>query len=499
MAHDAGSMLAAVDLGSNSFHLLIARSIDGNLRVIDRLRDRVALAGGLDGRKRLSASTQRRALVTLERFGQRLASLPHESIRAVGTNTLRQAANAPEFLERACRALGTTIEVISGQEEARLIYVGVAHSMASERRGKRRLVVDIGGGSTECIVGVGDEPRLTESLYMGCVAWTQKYFPKGQLRRGAFERAVLAARVELEPIELRFRKASWDRAIGSSGTILAVDAVLRDTGWSTRGITRQGLRRLTEAALAARDVRSLTLPGLTTERALVLPGGLAILVALFDAFGIEQMTASTGALREGLLHDLVGRIRHEDARDRSVRGLCERLSVDGDHARRVERTALNLFDQIANDWKLDGDARLHLAWAARLHEAGLSVAHAGFHKHGAYLAEHSDLAGFSRSGQQLVATLIRCHRRKIPLGVVTGLSGMEPRATARLCALLRLAALFNRNRSVRPLPKIEAKAAGRSLHLRLPKGWLSSHALTAADLEEEVNLLRPLSLTLRVS
>lgn len=497
MPRRSGSTLAAVDLGSNSFHLLVAQAHQGHLHVLDRLRERVALAEGLDRRKRLTAEAQGRALACLERFGQRLRDIPPDAIRAVGTNTLRQAGNAHDFLLRARETLGVPIEVVSGLEEARLIYLGVAHSLSDEGARRRRLVVDIGGGSTECVVGERFEPLLADSLFMGCVAWTARFFPGGRLRRERFERAVLAARLELEPIALRYRSANWHRCLGSSGTILAVDSVLRDSGWSDRGITRRGLDRLVDALVQARDVRHVSLPALTSERASVLPGGLAILVAVFEAFEIAQMTASSGALREGLLHDLLGRFRHDDARERSVSLACARLSVDLAHARRVERTALRIFDQAGEAWDLDEEARRHLAWAARMHEIGLSVAHAGHHRHGAYLVENSGLAGFSRAQQQLLAALIRCHRRKIDLELLGAMSALTARQAIRLCALLRIAVLLNRSRSPRALPRLTAAAKGKRLTLGFPAGWLARHPLTRADLEIEAGHLRPAGVALR--
>ena len=490
--------LAAVDLGSNSFHLLVARAHRGQLHVLDRLRERVALADGLDKKKRLTPAAMERALWCLERFGQRLRDIPRHAVRAVGTNTLRQATNSREFLARAQRVLGVPIEVIAGLEEARLIYLGVAHSLSTEGSRRKRLVVDIGGGSTECIVGERFEPKIADSLYMGCVTWTRRHFPDGRVDKGRFERAVLAARVELEPIELRYREAGWQRCLGSSGTILAVDAVLRDTGWSDRGITRGGLRKLVEAVVAARDVRRIALPALTPERASVLPGGLAILAAVFQAFEVEQMTASSGALREGLLHDLIGRFRHEDVREQSVRHACERLSVDMNHARRVERTAIAAFRQVAEDWGLDDEARRHLAWAARLHEIGLSVAHAGYHKHGAYLVENADLAGFSRPEQMLLAALIRSHRRKLDAEVFEGVPGTEAHDALRLCALLRLAVVLNRGRSPRALPRFTLEDRRKGLELALPARWLDRHPLTHADLEDEAVHLEGAGIRLRL-
>jgi exopolyphosphatase/guanosine-5'-triphosphate,3'-diphosphate pyrophosphatase len=490
-------LLAAVDLGSNSFHLVVARVAGGSLHVIDRLRERVALAAGLDERKRLLPDAQRRALACLARFGQRIGGLPEGAVRAVGTNTLRQASNGREFLQRAQQALGHPIEVISGQEEARLIYLGVSHATAAHAG--RRLVVDVGGGSTECIIGEGFEPRAADSLFMGCLTWTQRFFEEGAISRKRMDKAVLAARLELEPLERRYRRIGWARAIGSSGTILSIDSVLRDLGWSEAGITRDGLDRLRGAVVAASNTDDLALPGLTAERASILPGGLAILLAVFAAFRLRRMAASSGALREGLLHDLIGRIRHEDVRDAAIDALADRHRVDLPHARLVEREVVGLLEQASVPWRLGERIGEALRWAARLHEVGLAVAHAGQHKHGAYLVQHSHLAGFSRDEQEILATLIRCHRRKLDADVLAAQGAVPAETALRACVLLRIAALLHRARDPRVEPRPKLRVRGRRVELRFPRGFLTAHPLTRADLEEEATLLRDAGMRLIVA
>ncbi|HKK13082.1 MAG TPA: exopolyphosphatase, partial [Gammaproteobacteria bacterium] len=305
--------IAAVDLGSNSFHMVVAHRADGRLQIVDRLREPVRLAAGLDSERRLTADAQSRALGALERFGQRLQDLPDANVRAVGTNTLRRARNGAEFIAAAQQALGQAIETISGVEEARLIYLGVAHSLAEDRG--RRLVVDIGGGSTELIVGEGFEPLQLESLYMGCVGMSRKYFPGGRIDKEGLRAAELAAGLELQPVQGVFRDLGWTAATGASGTIRAVRAVVTEAGWSDSGITRESLARLRQALLAAGDMGKLKLKGLSDDRRPVFAGGVVILSAIFDALGIEHMTYSDGALREGLLYDLIGRVHDQDIRD----------------------------------------------------------------------------------------------------------------------------------------------------------------------------------------
>ncbi len=491
-------LVAAVDLGSNSFHMVVARLADGQPHLVDRLRERVVLAGGLDERKRLTPEIQERALASLRRFGQRLREMKPGSVRAVGTNALRQARNTPSFLVRARAALGHPIEVVSGREEARLIYSGVAHSLADHSG--RRLVVDIGGGSTECILGERLQPRVTDSLYMGCVSFTQRFFPRGEIRKQGLDSAVIAAQVELQSIERRYKAAGWDHCIGSSGTILSIDAILRANGWDDRGITRHGLHKLTKSLLAARSVERLRFEGLAPERAALLPGGLAILVAVFDSLGVARMSTSPGSLREGLIFDLLGRIRHEDVRERTIRQYTQRYHLDVEQAARVERTALQLLPQIAHGWNIEGEGeRQLLSWAVQLHEIGLSVNYTGHHKHGAYIVQHADMPGFSREDQQVLAAIIGGHRRKLSPELFESLPEARAAAARSLCLVLRLAACLNRSRSSRATQRPRLSTRGTVLRLAFPRGWLRRHPLTHADLLAEAEVLASAGLDLRVS
>lgn len=474
----------AVDLGSNSFHMVVAREVHGHLRVVDRIRERIALGAGLDAEGRLSEECQERALGCLSRFGQRLRDIPAANVRAVGTNALRAAKNAPRFLAKAARAIGHPVEVIPGREEARLIYLGVAHSEPD--RGGRRLVVDVGGGSTEVIVGERFEPLRTESLYMGCVSWTLRHFDGGRITEKSLRRARIAARLEVQTVARATRALGWDEVLGASGTVNSMEAVLRAAGRAERGITLEGLEWLAAEALRAGRTDRLRLEGLDAERAEVLPGGLAILLAVFDGLRIAAMRPTPGALREGVLYDLLGRSRHEDVRDRTIRSFARRHHVDEEQASRVERRALRLLDAAARSWRLRGDEpRLFLTWAARLHEVGLSVAYAGHHKHGDYLIRNSDMPGFSRPEQEVVATIVRFHRRKLE---PDGFDALPPRlreVALRLCVLLRLAVRLHRSRSDRRLQDVRLSVRDGSVSLRFRKGWLDRHPLTRADLDEE--------------
>ena len=490
-------ILAAVDLGSNSFRMLIARAVGEELRPLDRLREGVRLAECFDEHQRLTAEGKNRALACLRKFGQRLRDFPLGSVRAVGTNTLRKARNTGDFLDLAEEALGHRIEVISGQEEARLIFLGASHSLGSGSA--KRLVVDIGGGSTECIAGEAFEPIRAESLYMGCVGYTLTYFRGGKISSKRMHKAETAARLELRPIASDFRYLGWDRCAGASGTILAVAQILRQNGWSDRGITPDGLRQLRQAIVEAEHVDRLELKGLKSDRAKVLPGGVAILSAVFDSLGIEHMTVSSGALREGVLYDLLGRFRQEDVRDRTIQRFIEQYHVDVPQARRVQATALRCLDQVTEAWGLDPDSsRAFLSWSASLHEIGLSVSHSGFHKHGAYLIDHSDMPGFSLPDQKILSLLVRSVRRKFPKALFADLPAPAAATAIRLSVLLRLGCLLNRSRSQRTLPELRITAGPRKLLLEFPPGWLAEHPLTGADLEQERIYLKAAGIKLRL-
>ena len=463
-------MVAAVDLGSNSFHMVIAQvEADGQLRVVDKLKEMVRLAAGLDDHKHLSPEVQDRALECLRRFGQRIGDFPPRAVRVLGTNTLRLARNTDVFLLQAAAALGHPIEIVAGREEARLVYLGVAHAVAPT--GQRRLMVDIGGGSTELVIGEGFEVMEGESLHMGCVSWSQVHFPQGKINQRRWFSALTAARQELRPLVKYYRALGWQCALGASGTIMIVERILRENGWSDGGITPEGLNRLRDALLVAGSVNQLNFKGLGAERAPVFPGGVAILSAVFEALGIECMSIASGALREGALYDLLGRIRHEDTRDRSVGYLATRFQIDLLQAERVSATTLELFNHVAARWYLDeGDQKI-LHWAARLHELGLSVAHSGYHKHGAYILANADLAGFSRQEQGLLAVLVRSHRRRFHQRLFVELPESMRSPGLRLAALLRLAVLLHRGRGDERVGISGLEANDDAFKLILEPGW----------------------------
>ncbi len=491
------SIVAAVDLGSNSFHMLVARIEGSGFQIIDKLREPVRLAAGLDADGAIDAAALERALGCLARFGQRLRGLSDDQVRAVGTNTWRDAANSDSVIVDAENALGHSIEIISGVEEARLIYAGVVHGMTLEK--PRRLVVDIGGGSTEIIAGHSTQPRLMESLPLGCVTLSEHFFPNGRMGDKAWRAALMHAEREIEPYADLFTAHGWQHAIGASGTVRAIQKVLEAQGWSGFTITRDGLKKLGETLRGCKSAKRLKLEGLSRRRRDVLPGGTVILAALFEILGIDGMDVSDAALREGLLLDFAQRREHRDIRGHSVRTMAERFDVDLEQAGRVADTAVALLKSIARESPGTGPLSAYLDWAARLHEIGLGVSHAGYHKHGAYIVENADLMGFSRVEQALLAALIRTHRGRLNLEAFEGLPARYRKAGRILAIVLRLSVLLHRGRKAGEplLPRAEGGPSG--LELVFPPGWLDDHPLTEADLAEEARALKAARFELRFS
>jgi exopolyphosphatase/guanosine-5'-triphosphate,3'-diphosphate pyrophosphatase len=487
-SHAASESFAAVDLGSNSFHMIVASYADGRLQVVDRLKDMVRLASGLDTRRNLNPESMQRAIQCLERFGQRIGEIPKVNVRAVGTNALRQARNGRSFLADARKALGHPIEIIAGREEARLIFLGVAHTIHHPT--ERRLIVDIGGGSTELIIGSGFHATHLESLYMGCVSTSERFFADGEISQKRMRRALLFARQELEGVEATYRKVGWEAAIGASGTIIAIAEAIAECGWGKGEITVEGLEKLRDRLVAAGNVSALALNSVSERRRPVFPGGVAILSAAFEALKVDRMTISDGALREGLLYDLIGRAHDRDVRNKTMADLAERYGADAEQAKRVRATAMDLFRQVRKPWNLDtrSDGTL-LKWAAEVHEIGLSIAHAQYHRHAAYVLANSDLPGFSREEQFSLAMLVRLHRRRLAIEELQQLSEQERPGIFQLCVLLRLAVLLNRSRSPAALPEIAATAGEDSLDLAFPADWFTDHPLTQTDLESEREFL----------
>lgn len=466
---------------------------DDQLFMLDSLKDMVRLGAGLGADKTLSQNAIDRAVDCLRKFGERLRGFDPHSVRAVATNTFRIAKNSAELLQRSQEALGFPIEIIAGREEARMIFIGVSHSLPPFTG--KRMVMDIGGGSTEFVIGQAFEPTEMESLYMGCVSYSMRFFADGKFSENNFQQAEIAARTEIQTIRRSFSVGHWDEAVGSSGSARALGQIMQVNGWSDGSITRTGLIALKKALIKTKDFRQLQLPGLSDERAAVIAGGYSIMAAAFAELQIEQMTVAGGALREGVLYELLGRIQHHDTREATVRQFMRRYHVDGRQARRVQATAIALIGDVAHALGMEiAVAQQFLIWAARLHEIGVSIAHSSYHKHSAYIVENADMPGFSTMEQQLLGLLLRSQRRslaKLPLPALE-----DDRIV--LMVVLRLAVLFHRNRMDTPMPQIALETAKSTFTLVLPKEWLNANPLTETELKAELAFWSDAGLTLKI-
>ena len=477
------TLLAAVDLGSNSFRLSIGRivQLDGTAQIyaIDRLKEHVRLAAGLGPDNELDEDATERAIAALKRFSERIEGFHPNRVRAVATNTLRIAANAGSILPRLEEALGFPIEVISGQEEARLIFTGITHELPPSPY--RRLMIDIGGGSTEIIIGQEFRPLHMSSLFMGCVSYTRRFFPDGKITEARMQQAIMAARREIETIARPYKKTGWQEAYGSSGTAKGLIAVLADTGMSPKGITRDGLEQLKARLVGDGKVDMATLPGLKSDRAVVLAGGLAIMLAAFQELKIDLMQPGEGALRMGVLYDLLGRDSMHDKRDETAKQFMRRYHIDIQQAQRVERITMAFFEQLGlpDDTEKRELARI-IRWVAKLHEIGISIAHANYDKHTAYVLGNADMPGFSTHDQALLSAFALGHQGKLP-------KVMPEDTRAHWLALfcLRLAVLLCRRRESPSEPPFHITVKDREVVIHVSRRWLEARPLTAYSLEGE--------------
>lgn len=477
----SSTLYAAIDLGSNSFHMLVVREVAGSIQTLARIKRKVRLAAGLDQHNHLSNEAMQRGWQCLRLFSERLQDIPREQIRVVATATLRLASNANEFLKTAETILGCPVQVISGEEEARLIYHGVAHTTGGP---DRRLVVDIGGGSTELVAGIGAQASQLYSLSMGCVTWLERFFSDRNLERDNFEAAELAAREMVRPIVPQLRQHGWQICVGASGTVQALQEIMVAQGMDER-ITLPKLRQLKQRAIQCGKLEELEIEGLTLERALVFPSGLSILLAIFQELGIESMTLAGGALREGLVYGMLHLPVEQDIRSRTLRNLQRRYLLDTDQAERVSQLAANFCLQTANEWQLDERCRELLHAACFIHEIGLSVDFKQAPQHAAYLIRHLDLPGFTPAQKKLLATLLQNQSNALDLPLLSQQNAVPPRIAQRLCRILRLAIIFASRRRDDTLPAVRLRANDEELHVILPHGWLEQHPLRAEALEQE--------------
>ena len=477
----ASSLYAAIDLGSNSFHMLVVREVAGNIQTVARIKRKVRLAAGLDHESHLSVDAMERGWQCLRLFSEQLQDIPPDQVRVVATATLRIAANAGTFLEKAQQILGCAINVISGEEEARLIYQGVAHTTGGS---DKRLVVDIGGGSTELVTGSGAETTALFSLSMGCVTWLERFFGDRHLGKTNFEQAEQAASAMIRPVVKQLREQSWQSCVGASGTVQALQEIMVAQGMDER-ITLSKLQQLKQRAIQCGKLEELEIEGLTLERALVFPSGLSILIAIFTELNISSMTLAGGALREGLVYGMLKLPVDRDIRNRTLHNIQRRFTIDSEQAERVRLLAESFVRQVSHSWKLDERCRELLDSACMLHEIGLSVDFKQAPQHAAYLVRNLDLPGFTPAQKKLLATLLQNQVNSIDLALLSQQNAVPPRMAERLCRLLRLAIIFASRRRDDTLPAVRLHAEEDSLSLTLPSGWMEAHPLRAELLEQE--------------
>ncbi|PLR30528.1 guanosine-5'-triphosphate,3'-diphosphate diphosphatase [Chimaeribacter coloradensis] len=477
----SSSLYAAIDLGSNSFHMLVVREVAGSIQTLARIKRKVRLAAGLGKDNQLSHEAMQRGWQCLRLFSERLQDIPRDQVRVVATATLRLATNTPEFLEKAQAILGCPVQVISGEEEARLIYHGVAHTTGGP---DQRLVVDIGGGSTELVTGTGAQSTALFSLPMGCVTWLERYFGDRNLGKANFDQAEEAALAMIAPVAGALIEKGWQICVGASGTVQALQEIMVAQGMDER-ITLPKLEQLRRRAIQCGKLEELEIEGLTLERALVFPSGLSILIAIFKALNIDTMTLAGGALREGLVYGMLHLPVEQDIRHRTLRNLQRRYLLDSDQASRVAQLAESFALQLEEAWQLDAHARELLNSACLIHEIGLSVDFRQAPHHAAYLIRNLDLPGFTPAQKKLLATLLQNQNNTLDLTLLDQQNALPPRQAQRLCRLLRLAIIFASRRRDDTLPAVRLHAEGDALSVQVPQGWLEQHPLRAEELEHE--------------
>jgi len=479
--------IAAIDLGSNSFHMIVARVADGQITIIDRMKESVRLGYGLDDEGNLDELSQKRALDCLERFSQRIKHLPAASVRAVGTRTLRMTNNVYQFLAKAEKALGFDIQIIAGAEEARLVYQGVAYGLEDDHQ--TRLVIDIGGGSTEVIIGEDFTPLSLESLGMGCVSISKRFFHHDIIDIASIRAADIYCQRKLEPIRSSFRRVEWQRVIGCSGSIKAISSVLEQiNGHPT--ITPDGIEQVLALCLNAGKVNELKLPGLSTDRQPVFMGGLVVLRACMKALNLNTIEASPWALREGVLFDLLGHDSMSDMRERSVIELAKRFHTDTHHAQQCNDVAQKMLVQVSKHYTLDANWTRYLYWACLLQESGLDINHERFHIHSGYIVENSHLAGFGHDEQHRLTCLVRNQRKKPDWIQIERLPPEEHKEFSIILQVFRLACALTRARNDIQDIGWALSIVEDTISFNAPSAWWESQLLAAADLNAEVNYMK---------
>ncbi|QJY35417.1 exopolyphosphatase [Vibrio europaeus] len=477
--------VAAIDLGSNSFHMVVAKVIDQDLQLVSRHKQRVRLAAGLDAQKNLDNASIERGLECLAIFAERLQGFDQQNVRIAATHTLRQANNAHIFLQRAQEVLPFPIEIIPGIEEARLIYLGVAHTQPES---DSKLVVDIGGGSTEMIIGSGFEPQLINSKQMGCVSYTKRYFANGKLSKKNFAKAILAAEQKMESLAYRYNKKGWDIAFGSSGTIKAIREVLVGLGYEDGLINAKRLDKVIDTLCEWETIDEIELSGLTPERKPVFAAGVAILSAIVKSLKVTEIHFSEGALREGLLFEMEDSFKRSDIRMRTTENLASKHLVDLEHAAKIKGQATEFLQQVHKDLGIKKSSELFdlLEWSALLHEVGLSISLQAFHRHSAYILRNTYMPGFNREQQRVLAMLVRFQRKALKLHEMEEFTLFKKKHIVGLIRILRLAILLNGQRNDQPLPELKLSIDGDKWSLTSQdENWLDANKLLDADLTSE--------------
>ncbi|WP_448212374.1 Ppx/GppA phosphatase family protein [Colwellia sp. MEBiC06753] len=492
----ANPLYAVIDLGSNSFHMLITRLVADGVQTVDKVKRKVRLASGLDEHNRLSTDAMSRGLECLSFFAERLQDIAPENIRIVATATLRIAQNADEFLAKAQLILKQPVVLLSGIEEAERIYLGVAHTSEC---GAKRLVLDIGGASTEVVIGEHFTIHQAISLNMGCVTFNQQYFTNGKLSAKQFDQAIAQAKSQLLPYLATYETFGWQTVLGGSGTMQALAEILV---YNHRPaiITYEFLQEIKQQLLQFEQFDSIKIAGLTSERTPVFASGLAILIGLYQSFNIQSLQLSGGALREGLLYEMLPDMRKVNIRERTIHSLVERFHIDEAHADRVKHQAQRLYDDLAADWQLSDENLKQMLFAAcKLHEVGLLLSFKYHQRHGAYIIQNADLPGYDQTERQLIVTLVNLYKGDIEPEALSSMAITDQVTAAKLLAIFRLAVILCRRRKDEVLPDYQSSIDGNTIKLCLPATWIEQHPLIADELMQENQHLASLSLALQIS
>ena len=491
----AHPLYAVIDLGSNSFHMLITRLVADSVQVVDKVKRKVRLASGLNSNNELDQAAIKRGLECLSFFSERLQDIPEQNIRIVATATLRIATNADDFLKQANAILSKKITVLSGEQEAKYIYLGVAHTSCGK---PNRLVFDIGGASTEIVVGEGFTSRKVLSLNIGCVTYLKNYFNDGLLSEQNFSQAIASAKKEIAPHVEAYKQLGWQIVLGGSGTMQALAEILLHQNHPAI-ISAEFLTQIKTDLLNCQSLTALNIPGLLVDRKPVFASGIAILIALFDCFHIKQLQLSSGAIREGLLYEMLPNMRALTIRQRTVTSLTEKFHIDTDHAHRVTETVEALFDYCARDWQLERDNSFKLLkTACALHEIGLLLEYKRHQQHGAYIIENADLPGFDQADRQLLAVFVLCYKADIDIERLQKQSATNVKQASQLLVMLRLAVILCRRRNDDVLPHHNCVINGQTIELQLPQPWLNAHPLICDELKQESQHLKNIGFTILV-